>query len=305
MKKPLLLQEEYFEQNEVTLFHGDRLELLANIRKSGSKAKLIVTSPPYNIGKSYEKVLPIEDYLKKQQETIEQCVAILDDKGSICWQVGNFLIGKGKSKEVFPLDIVLYDVFKKLGLKLRNRIIWHFGHGLHETSRFSGRHETILWFTKDTSDFTFNLDEVRVPQKYPGKRAYRGINKGKPSGNPMGKNPSDVWQIPNVKANHVEKTEHDCQFPIALVQRLVLCLTNENDLVVDPYAGVCSAGVAAILEGRKFAGSDISDRFLKIGVDRIQAAKEGALKIRSLNKPIYVPDPKTAVAALPDEWKLS
>ena len=56
---------------------------------------------------------------------------------------GDHMVG-----EIFPLDIVLYHLFKDHGLKLRNRIIWHFEHGLHCTNRLSGRHETILWFTK-------------------------------------------------------------------------------------------------------------------------------------------------------------
>ena len=126
--------------------------------------------------------------------------------------------------------------FKGFGLKLRNRIIWRFNHGLHCKKRFSGRYETILWFTKN-DEYVFNLDPVRVPSKYPGKRHFKGPKRGQLSGNPLGKNPSDiwdvvqqdwedeVWDIPNVKANHPEKTEHPCQFPVELVQRCVLALT--------------------------------------------------------------------------------
>ena len=119
---------------------------------------------------------------------------------------------------------------------MRNRIIWTFGHGLNSVRRFSGRHETILWSTKGDS-LEFNLDEVRVPQKYAGKRAYKGPHKGELSGNPLGKNPSDVWEIPNVKAKHIEKTEHPCQFPVAIPQRLIKALTHENALILDPFMG--------------------------------------------------------------------
>ena len=105
---------------------------------------LIITSPPYNIGKEYEKRISIEKYTDVQSEIIAQLYKKLRNDGSICWQVGNF-VDKG---EVYPLDILYYPVFKKLGMKLRNRIIWKFGHGLHASKRFSGRYETILWFTK-------------------------------------------------------------------------------------------------------------------------------------------------------------
>jgi adenine-specific DNA-methyltransferase len=135
------------------------------------------------------------------------------------------------------VDIVLYPVFASLGLHLRNRIVWHFGHGLHASKRFSGRYEVILWFTKG-NEYTFNLDAVRVPQKYPDKKYFKGPKKGELSGNPLGKNPSDIWEIPNVKANHVEKTIHPCQFPVELIERLVLAMTDEGDWALDPFIGV-------------------------------------------------------------------
>ncbi len=215
---------------------------------------LIITSPPYNIGKEYENKMTLNEYLIQQEEIIIQLIKTLSDKGSICWQVGNTI--DPKTKEVIPLDIFFYNIFKKYGLILRNRIIWHFGHGLHASNRFSGRYETILWFTKN-SEYIFNLDDVRVPSKYPAKRHYKGPKKGELSGNPLGKNPSDVWEIlledwekeiwniPNVKANHREKTEHPCQYPIELVERCILALTNENSWILDPFAGVGSTLLAA------------------------------------------------------------
>jgi adenine-specific DNA-methyltransferase len=301
-KRELAISEAYTPDATVTLFHGDRLDLLGKIADSGSKAELIVTSPPYNVGKEYEKQTSLEEYVEGQRQTIEACLQVLSATGSICWQVGHYIEGSGRSKEAFPLDLVLYPVFKDLGLKLRNRIVWHFGHGLHETIRFSGRHETILWFTRDTDDYTFNLDSVRVPQKYPGKRAYSGPRKGKPSGNPLGKNPSDVWNMPNVKSNHPEKTEHPCQYPVALIERLVLALTNEGDLVVDPYIGVGTTAVAAFLHTRRSAGADTEARYLEIARERLEKAQVGTLRVRPLNKPVYEPDPSTAIARVPKEW---
>lgn len=287
----------------VTLFHGDRLELLEQIADSKTKAELIVTSPPYNLGKEYEEQTSLEAYIERQRRTLEASLEILSPTGSICWQVGNYIEGSSRSKETFPLDMVLYPVFKEFNLKLRNRIVWHFGHGYHERIRFSGRHETILWFTWDTEDYTFNLDPVRVPQKYPGKRQYKGPNKGKLSGNPKGKNPSDVWEMPNCKANHPEKTEHPCQYPIALIERLVLALTNEGDLVVDPYIGSGTTTVAALRRGRRAAGSDIEEKYLEIAHERLRQARAGTLRIRPLNKPVYKPKRTTSAAQIPEEWK--
>ena len=246
--------------------------------------RLIVTSPPYNIGKAYERRSSLDDHLKSQTKVIRECVRLLAPNGSIFWQVGNH-VDQG---EVFPLDALLYPVFKSLGLKLRNRIIWHFGHGLHCSKRLSGRHETILWFTK-SDDYVFNLDPIRVPSKYPGKKHFKGPNAGKLSGNPNGKNPSDVWEIPNVKNNHVEKTVHPCQFPVALVERLVLGMTNLGDTVLDPYVGVGSSVIAAIKHGRKGYGCDISCEYIAIARKRLNDLNNGRLRTRPLNQPIFDP----------------
>ncbi len=271
---------------EPDLDHGlavcDNIDFVKQFRDKS--IDLIVTSPPYNIGKSYEKKRSLEQYLQDQRLIISECVRVLSSRGSICWQVGNH-VDEG---EVFPLDALLYPVFKSFGLQLRNRIVWHFGHGLHCSKRFSGRHETILWFTK-SEDYTFNLDAVRVPSKYPGKKHFKGPNAGKLSGNPLGKNPSDVWDIPNVKSNHVEKTIHPCQFPVALVERLVLAMTNAGDCVLDPYVGVGSSVLAALMHGRAGYGCDLSAEYVSVARERIRNLQAGTLKTRPLDKPIYDP----------------
>ena len=185
-----------------------------------------------------------------------------------------------------PLDIQFDPIFRKHGLSLRNRIIWHFGHGLHNKRRFSGRYEVILWYTK-SDNYVFNLDDVRIPSKYPGKRHFKGPKTGQLSGNPKGKNPEDVWDIPNVKSNHVEKTEHPCQFPVGLVERLVLALTNEDDLVFDPFAGVGSAGVAAAIHHRRFWGAEILPEYVALARARIKSALSGKPRYRPHDKPLY------------------
>ena len=287
---------------------GESLKILK--KYDDQKFDLIITSPPYNIGKSYEIKTSIEAYLQTQESIIKELIRVLSDRGSICWQVGNY-VNKG---EVFPLDLYYYQIFKQYGLKLRNRIIWHFGHGLHASNRFSGRYETILWFTK-TDDYVFNLDDVRTPSKYPGKRHFKGPNKGKLSGNPKGKNPSDIWEItvndwenelwniPNVKSNHPEKTEHPCQYPVELVERCVLALTNKNSWVLDPFSGVGSAVIAAIKNDRNAVGIDKEKKYCNLANQRIEDLKEGRLKLRPINKPIHKPSKNDKIAKTPKEWQ--
>ena len=264
------------------LLEGDALQELRLI--PNNSIDLILTSPPYNIGKEYEKKEKIDNYIFWQKSVIKECYRILNETGSICWQVGNFI----ENGEILPLDIALYSIFKELGCKLRNRIIWHFGHGLHCSKRFSGRYETILWFSK-TDSYKFFLDPIRIPQKYPQKKFFKGKNKGKLSCNPLGKNPSDVWDIPNVKSNHIEKTIHPCQFPVELVERLVLSMTEKNDIVLDPFMGVASTGIASLMHKRKFIGIEILKKYVEIAKSRLEKASLDGLPIRPMRRAIYDP----------------
>ena len=263
----------------VVVFSGACLDFLAKI-PDGS-VDLIVTSPPYNIGKEYEKRMPLAEYLAGQREVIGLCAGKLSSSGSICWQVGNFV----DDGAIVPLDMEVYPIFKSCGMRLRNRIVWQFGAGLHCSRRLSGRYETISWYTK-SDGYTFNLDPVRVPQKYPNKRHYAGKKKGQPSCNPLGKNPSDVWDIPNVKHNHIEKTEHPAQFPVELVERLVLMLTDPGDVVLDPYAGSGSSMVAAAMHGRHGLASEIDSGYVDIMAGRLNKLNNGILKTRPMDRPV-------------------
>lgn len=267
---------------QATIACKDNLRFMKNLKSQSMN--LIVTSPPYNIGKSYEHKSTLGDYIEGQSAVIAECFRLVADRGSICWQVGNHVA----NGEIWPLDIVLYPIFKSHGLKLRNRIVWHFEHGLHCSKRLSGRHETILWLTK-SDNYTFNLDPIRVPSKYPGKKHFKGPKAGQLSGNPLGKNPSDVWVLPNVKNNHVEKTIHPCQFPVELVERLVLSLTNEGENVFDPYMGVGSSVVAAVKNLRNGFGCDVVEEYVEIAKQRVSDLRTGKLLTRPMNRPVYDP----------------
>lgn len=274
--------------------------------------RLILSSPPYNIGKAYERQVSIEDYLEQMQPLLGELVRVLAPNGSLCWQVGNH-VDEG---EIFPLDVFFYHRFKKLGLQLRNRIVWHFDHGLHASYRFSGRYETLLWFTK-TDDYVFHLDPIRVPSKYPGKTHFKGDKKGQPSGNPLGKNPSDywsfmqeewdsgLWEFPNVKANHPEKMDHPCQFPVELVERCVLSMTNPGDWVFDPYAGAGSTLIGALKNGRRGIGAERVPEYCALTRKRIELLASGELRTRPVGKPVHQPSGREKVSQIPLSWSLN
>ena len=297
------IYKHYNEKSYMTLFKGDCIQLLKEI--PDESVNLVITSPPYCMKKAYEdSKADIETFKKLHTNIFDDIYRVLKPGGSICWQIGYHV----SNSSIIPLDYLIYDIFTskskslKFPLILRNRIIWTFGHGLNSTQRFSGRHEMILWFTKG-NEYNFNLDCVRVPQKYPGKKHYKGKHKGELSGNPYGKNPSDVWDIPNVKANHIEKTKHPCQFPVAIPQRLIRALTNQNEVVLDPFMGSGTSALAAFIENRKFMGSEIQENYYNLTVQRIKDAIDGNIRIRD-DIPVMKPNTNMSVAKLPEEFRL-
>lgn len=295
---------------------NDAAKIINEIPKSS--IQLIVTSPPYNIGKEYEsnERLTLDEYLSWIKPIIQELAKLLTPTGSICWQVGNY-VHKG---ELFPLDLYFFQIFKSLGFKLRNRIVWQYNFGLNATNKFSGRYETILWFTKE-DNYKFNLDPIRIPQLYPGKRhaSSKGNKAGAPSGNPLGKNPSDfwrfsgrdafienpVWEIPNIKASHPEKTIHPCQFPSELVERCVLAFTDVDDCVLDPFVGAGTSVIAALKHDRRAIGIEKDSRYAKLGNERIQAFTTGKLRFRKPGKQIHKPKGTEKVSQLPEQWRMA
>ena len=185
-------------------------------------------------------------------------------RGSLFWQVGAF----ADRGILVPLDIRYFPILESCGLIPRNRIVWARQHGLHARKKFSCRYETILWFTKST-DYIFNLNAIRVPQKYQNKKFHRGDRRGELSCNPDGKNPGDIWLFRNVKHNHEEQTIHPCQFPEDLVARIILATTDRGQVVFDPYMGAGTTAVVARDQGRHFLGSELDPAYHAVALRRL------------------------------------
>ena len=207
------------------------------------RMKLIVTSPPYNLGKEYLNREHRSTLTSKSQErVIRECVRLLHPKGSICWQVGNYV----ENEQIIPLDTIRYPDVRAQGLVTP---LWEsFGISATAFIAPSGSRADTRPLTGGRRSMITNRISTRYGcrQNIPAKNISIGPNIGKLSGNPKGMNPSDVWTFPNVKSNHPEKTIHPCQFPVELVERLVVSMTDEGDAVFDPYMGVGSSSIAAL-----------------------------------------------------------
>lgn len=244
------------------IYLGDCYKLLSSL--PDESIDLVVSSPPYNLGKEYEAKRSLDVYMAEQKKVLQECIRVLRRTGSLFWNVGTF----ADNGIHIPLDIRFFPLLEELGLLPRNRIIWVRQHGLHATRKFSGRHETILWFTK-SDEYCFNLDAIRVPQKYPGKTYHRGERRGQLSCHPDGKNPGDIWVFRNVKHNHEEQTIHPCQFPEDLVARIILATSSEGDVVLDPYMGAGTVAVVARDLGRSFVGAEMDQSYHEVALRRL------------------------------------
>lgn len=298
------MQEIVYNEGQIRLFEDDCLKILPLF--GDESIDLIVTSPPYCMKKEYENISDdIDSFKSLNMKVIRESQRLLKKGGSLCWQVGFHV----KDSIVVPLDILIYEIVEEINkelkddskLYLHNRIVWSFGHGLNAEKRLSGRYETIMWFTKG-KNYDFDLDSIRIPQKYPGKKYSKGLKAGQFSGNILGKNPSDVWDIPNVKANHIEKTEHPCQFPIAIPQRLIKALTKPGSVIMDPFLGSGTTAIACIIEKRNFIGCELKKEYIEIAKHRIQDALDGKIKYRP-DVPVKEPDIRQKVAQKPEGFK--
>ena len=242
---------------EYKIYNGDCLEVMDRLIEEDIKVDTVITSPPYNIGKEYEKKQDFETYLKWLKNAIEKISLILNNDGVLILNVGKHI---DKDTNAIPISFEIYNILKKYGFKLRQNIIWMFNSGLNCKKRLSGRHEEILWLYKGDKLPTFNLEDIRVKE-------WKAFDK---RNNPNGKNPTDVWHFEPIKGNSKEKKGHPCQFPLSMIDRIVKGMTNENDLVLDCFMGSGTTGVACLKNNRNFIGVELDEKYFEIAKNRIE-----------------------------------
>jgi len=258
-----ILGKPYFETDECLIYSGDCLDLLKRI--NNNIVDLTVTSPPYNIGKEYESPLPLDEYVGWCKNWIKEIYRITKPNGTFWLNVGYLEIPE-KAKAV-PIPYLLWD---KTDFYLVQEIIWNYGAGVAGRKFFSPRNEKLLWYVKDKLDYTFNLDDIRDKNvKYPNQK-----KNGKLKCNPLGKNPTDVWQIPKVTSgknrSSKERTPHPAQFPITLIERIIKASSNQGDLVFDPFLGSGTTAIVALANKRKFIGFEINHKYCDFSLQRIK-----------------------------------
>ena len=247
----------------VRLFRGDCLDLLGRVEDA--TFDLTVTSPPYNIGKEYEQIADIGDYLAWCERWIAEVFRITSARGAF-WLNAGYVSLPGRAKAI-PIPYLLWD---RVPFYLLQEVVWNYGAGVAARRSFSPRNEKFLWYVKERESYTFNLDEIRDPDvKYPKQKKH-----GKLKCNPLGKNPSDVWQFAKVTSGEdrssKERTDHPAQFPVAVIDRIVKGCSNPGDLVLDPFLGSGTVAEVCLRTGRAVVGIEIEPKYLDIAANRIE-----------------------------------
>ena len=234
------------------LIVGDALEVLPRI--PSASVHLVCADPPYNLGKDYGETIDSKNWDEYEQFTYQwltECRRILSDDGSIYVFMGVRFISK------------LFTMLEAMEFLFNGWITWHYTQGTGRTIGFSPRHEDILYFTK-SSNYTFNLDTIRIPQKY-----YRERN------NMRGANPGDVWKFSHVHYSNPERENHPTQKPEAIIERIIRASSSENDIVLDPFVGSGTTARVAQVLNRRYIGIDINPEYIEMSKKRLARFFEG------------------------------
>jgi adenine-specific DNA-methyltransferase len=274
-----MLGKPAYEAPGVLIYQGDCLEAMKRI--PDGLVELTVTSPPYNIGKEYESNLPLNEYLEWCRLWLEEIARISAAKAAFWLNLG-YVEFPERAKAV-PLPYLLWD---KVPMFLLQEVVWHYGAGVAARHSFSPRNEKFLWYVKSRDEYTFNLDDVRDPNvKYPNQK-----KNGKLKCNPLGKNPTDVWDFPKVTSgtdrSSSERTSHPAQFPLAVIDRIVRACSDAGDLVLDPFMGSGTSAEAALRAGRDVVGFELEPNYIDIIAGRLERARVDML-VPKVQSPLF------------------
>ncbi|WP_414574994.1 DNA-methyltransferase [Anabaena sp. CCY 9402-a] len=263
------LDEPFYSDDGFILYQGDSTDFLQKLSSSNIKIDLTITSPPYNIGKEYEALMSVDEYINWCSHWMQQIHNITKPNGAFWLNVGYLEVPRRGL--CVPIPYLLWD---KSPFYLLQEVVWQYGAGVSTKYRLSPRNEKWLFYIKDYQNYTFNLDDIRDSNvKYPNQK-----KNGKYRCNPLGKNPSDVWEFSKIttgtKRSSKERTGHPAQFPLGIVERVINASSNQLEIVLDPFAGSCSTGIAATGLGRIFLGFEMRTDYCKMAVDRFKEFKK-------------------------------
>lgn len=275
--------------NRYAIYNMDCVEAMALL--PSELIDLTLTSPPYNIGKEYEKPLPLDQYVEWVHSWIVEIHRVTKPHGAFWLNLGYVEI-PGRARAL-PLPYLIWD---RVPFFLIQEVVWNYGAGVAARHSLSPRNEKLLWYVKNAEQYVFNLDAIRDPNvAYPNQK-----KNGKLRCNTSGKNPSDVWQIAKVTSgtnrSSPERTPHPAQFPLDLVDRVVKGTSNSGDLVLDPFMGSGSTAESCLRNGRVAVGFEMRADYCRVAGERLKNVErelgsrlpfDGPTTDREFSRPLF------------------
>ena len=269
---------------ELKLICGDAVEEMAKL--PSKSVRLIVTDPPYNLNKDYgnnQDNFEFTEYLDFSRKWLKEAYRILTDDGTIYVFMGMRYIS------------YIYSILEQeLGMTFNSWITWYYTQGIGKTKGFSPRHDDILMFTKHPKKFVFNLDDIRVPQKF-----YRSVN------NMRGANPGNVWEFSHMHYCNKNRQNHPTQKPEGLYERMILTSSNEGDTVLDPFAGSGTLLRVCQQTNRHGIGIEINSEYVNMIKQRLSAPFNGfdSIDVRMKRVPNDLNDAETRIEYIQNHIK--
>jgi len=253
------VMESTADQPMWSLINADVMEGLKQVRDDHGPARLIFADPPYNIGVQYGDH---HNDSMDDAEFVDWCLNwtrlacdCLTDDGSL-WLMIN---------DEYAADFVTNA--RDCGLTMRAWIKWYETFGVNCSNNFNRTSRHILYFVMDEDNFVFNETEVLRPSD---RQTKYGDSRAQSSGKIL----DDVWQIPRLTGTSSERLpDFPTQLPLELVSRIVRVASEPGDLIVDPFNGSGTTGVAAITSQRKYVGIDASKDYINAASSRLRGAK--------------------------------
>ena len=247
------------------IIHGDAIWALENIIEDNS-IDLIFADPPYNIGKNFagciDKWDTDEEYLNWCYKWLDLCIKKLKPNGSFYVMT---------STQFMPY----FDLFLRKKINIISRIAWYYdSSGVQAKNHYGSMYEPILFCVKDKKNYIFNSDDIMVEAKTGAKRKLIDYRKNPPQPYNTKKVPGNVWEFARVRYRMEEYENHPTQKPIALLERIIRASSNEGDMVLDPFSGSFTTAFVAKKLQRNFIGIELQDEYVKIGLRRLEIAKE-------------------------------
>jgi len=229
----------------------------------GPFADLIFADPPFNIGYKYDLYRDRKGYKEYRAWTytwMRACKRVLKPTGSFWVAIG----------DEYAAEVRL--IGRKLGLHLRNWVIWHYTFGQSTKRKFARSHAHLFYWTANPKDFVFNDLDVRIPSARQTTYADRRAN-------PVGKIPDDVWSFSRLCGTFNERVRwHPCQMPERVLERIVRVSSKEGQVVLDPFSGSGTTCCVAARLRRRYLGLDISEKYVAASLKRLAETLAGRYK---------------------------